>query len=623
MSRGLQLAWVLLALMLSIFRPSLAAKGPSLVELHALTDFARANGFESMRRGGKLSSWRFDWDAQGNWAGGNPCRGYRGMRCWSTGNLRKLSPPSATLQGPISLALGNLTNLNNLDLGGNQLSGDIAPVLARMSRMKTLRLQGNQFTGSLSQWVQNMPLLEELTLARNKLAGDIATGVFSNLSHLTIVDISNNTFLTGPIPDDLVSLPSLQELSLGGNNFTGIVPGKLTVSPVITSVDLSRNSLTGRLPTLWNMPNLTYLDLSGNNLSGPIPLELVNVSRTAVVNLSQNNFSGNVSSLLAKRFGCAAFAGNPGLIVHNCTTSTGSSGTSAATPPPAEDDDKKKSLSTFAIVALTVGNAALIFMSLVGCLLFWKWWRKEGTHNDDGGDDPKQWTAIASKGDHSSKAITVRSPGGNVVSAPAPTNSTRSSFAAKPDIKPALKSVVGMVRDPAKDNMTADVSLDDSISISDFGTKVAILDTTLALEFEDLLGAKALVLGAGSYGVVYMACLEDGEMLAIKRIEELALSDQMAFGKKCAQLAEVLHPNLLQLRAYCWSPQEKLLVFDYMRNGSVHALLHDGKCTNCTRDVLAEKITFDPEVYRHNILVMSNNLSLLVFSRVINHNLRR
>nr|ACR38889.1 leucine rich repeat transmembrane protein serine-threonine kinase [Apopellia endiviifolia (species B)]ACR38898.1 leucine rich repeat transmembrane protein serine-threonine kinase [Apopellia endiviifolia (species B)] len=136
--------------------------------------------------------------------------------------------------------------------------------------------------------------------------------------------------------------------------------------------------------------------------------------------------------------------------------------------------------------------------------------------------------------------------------------------------------------DPANDSeyMAAEMSIDQSISLScdDFGTDLVILDTTLLLEFEDLLRANAMVVGAGTFGGVYMAVLEDGHMLAIKRLEEQALMNEHAFGKQCAHLAEVMHPNLLQMRAYCWSPQEKLLIFDYMPNGSVYSLLHgDGE----------------------------------------------
>jgi serine/threonine protein kinase len=40
-------------------------------------------------------------------------------------------------------------------------------------------------------------------------------------------------------------------------------------------------------------------------------------------------------------------------------------------------------------------------------------------------------------------------------------------------------------------------------------------------------------------------------------------------------LSKIRHPNLLSLRAFYWGPkQEKLLVFDYMRGGSLARLLH-------------------------------------------------
>ncbi|CAM6102670.1 unnamed protein product [Calypogeia fissa] len=597
--RNVQQRVSILVALLALFQLSFAANLPSDGELHALTDLADTNAAGSMYNGGPLESWNFDWDANGNWIGGNPCKGYRGLRCWSTGNLSVLNAPRASFQGPISPAFGNLTLLSELTLAENQLSGDLAPVLSTLTSMKNLRLQGNNFTGNLqSNWVQRMPLLQQLKLARNLLDGFIPTGVFTNLIHLNTVDLSNNSF-TGPVPDDLVSLPSLASLLLAGNNFNGTVPPSLSNS-TLSIVDLSGNSLSGFLPTDWNTPNLTYLDLSGNNLSGPIPQQLlnVNVSTNFKLNLAENNFVGNISTTYSRKFGCNAFSGNPGLVMEDSKCINKAIISPAAVTPPSVDSKKSKGLNALTIVALTMGDVALLLMSVIGFVLFCIWWRKKDIHSGHDGDmktymardmawptaskGDLPWPA-ASKGEFlGSKDTSLTTTAGVVTSSgastgPLMTTEARSSFATKPEVKPALKSVVGTMTDPTNHSMTADLSISESFSCGDFGTNIVILDTTLMLEFDDLLRSKALVLGAGSHGVVYMACLDDGEMLAIKRIEELALPDERAFGRQCEQLAEVLHPNLLQLRGYCWSSQEKLLISDYMRNGSVHSLLHEGK----------------------------------------------
>ena len=93
-------------------------------------------------------------------------------------------------------------------------------------------------------------------------------------------------------------------------------------------------------------------------------------------------------------------------------------------------------------------------------------------------------------------------------------------------------------------------------------------------DLEDLLRASAEVLGKGSYGTAYKAILEESMTVVVKRLKEVVV------GKKdFEQQMEIMgrvgqHTNVVPLRAYYYSKDEKLLVYDYVPGGNLHTLLH-------------------------------------------------
>lgn len=96
-------------------------------------------------------------------------------------------------------------------------------------------------------------------------------------------------------------------------------------------------------------------------------------------------------------------------------------------------------------------------------------------------------------------------------------------------------------------------------------------------DLEDLLRASAEVLGKGSCGTTYKAILEEGTTVVVKRLKEVVVGK-----KEFEQQMETVqrlghHRNVIPLRAYYYSKDEKLLVYDYITAGSFSRLLH-GKC---------------------------------------------
>ena len=64
------------------------------------------------------------------------------------------------LSGAIPPELGNLANLQNLDLGSNQLSGAIPPELGNLANLQSLNLNDNQLSGAIPPELGNLTNLE-------------------------------------------------------------------------------------------------------------------------------------------------------------------------------------------------------------------------------------------------------------------------------------------------------------------------------------------------------------------------------------------------------------------------------------------------------------------------------
>ncbi|KAG2669801.1 hypothetical protein I3760_14G050900 [Carya illinoinensis] len=96
-------------------------------------------------------------------------------------------------------------------------------------------------------------------------------------------------------------------------------------------------------------------------------------------------------------------------------------------------------------------------------------------------------------------------------------------------------------------------------------------------DLEDLLRASAEVLGKGSYGTAYKAVLEEATTVVVKRLKEVVVGKR-EFEQQLEIVGRVgQHPNILPLRAYYYSKDEKLLVYDHVPGGSLYTLLHGNR----------------------------------------------
>lgn len=195
------------------------------------------------------------------------------------GNLTQTIPPE----------LSSLSNLEILNLQGNQLTDSIPPELGKLSNIEVLNLLGNQLTGSIPPELGQRGYYYELNLSDNQLVGTIPSTFFTiSIFHLNL----SNNLLSGPIPPQLAGSALLRTIDLHGNAFTGPIPPGFGYLNYLTKLDLSDNQLDGFIPPeLARVETLETLDLSNNNLSGTLP-DLRYLGNVVSIILDDNAFFG-------------------------------------------------------------------------------------------------------------------------------------------------------------------------------------------------------------------------------------------------------------------------------------------------------------------------------------------
>ncbi|KAL0397335.1 UNVERIFIED_CONTAM: putative serine/threonine-protein kinase PBL7 [Sesamum calycinum] len=86
--------------------------------------------------------------------------------------------------------------------------------------------------------------------------------------------------------------------------------------------------------------------------------------------------------------------------------------------------------------------------------------------------------------------------------------------------------------------------------------------------------SEANIIGNGASGAVYRGVLRDGTAGAIKMLRPHGRYGERAFRLEVDLLSRLRSPYISELLGYCADQHHRLLVFEYMPNGSLHSHLH-------------------------------------------------
>lgn len=234
----------------------------------------------------------------------DPCgTPWEGVTCNNT-RITILKLTSMGIKGTLSGDIGQLTALQSLDLSyNNQLGGTLTPTIENLKQLSTLILAGCSFTGNIPTEIGNLPLLSYIALNTNKFTGTIPASL-GQLSALYWLDLADNQ-LTGPLPVSRRKAPGLDQLyhtkhfHFNKNQLSGEIPEQL-FSPDMSLIHLllDGNKFTGPIPdSLGSVQTLEVLRLDKNALDGEVPANLSNLNKVTELNLANNKLIGALPDL--------------------------------------------------------------------------------------------------------------------------------------------------------------------------------------------------------------------------------------------------------------------------------------------------------------------------------------
>ncbi|XP_039040885.1 receptor protein kinase-like protein At4g34220 isoform X2 [Hibiscus syriacus] len=493
-----------------------------------------------------LQSWNYDDET--------PC-------AWTGVNCTEIGIPGTS----------DVLRVTSLVLPNSQLLGSISEDIGYIQHLRHLDLSSNFFNGTLPSSIFNSTELQVLSLSGNVISGELPESI-GGMTSLQILNLSDNA-LSGKVPKNLTAFQNFTVVSLRGNYFTGDIPSGFDSVEVL---DLSSNLLNGSLPIDFGGANLGLLNLSYNKISGPILPEFAKqIPHKATIDLSFNNLTGAIpesATLLNQK--TESFSGNfdlcgkplknPCSIPSTLSTppnmsqsispaiaviskSTDSTPVASSTPgePNNIQNQAKASLNPGTITAIAVADLAGI--SILGMIVLYVYQLKKR------------------------KALTQS------------ITTTTSNVEKKPDvplstIMPSSCSCIKLKLVETSETTSSDsemeeknqgVNVNPTEEYQKGGELVTVNEETEHLELETLLKSSAYVLGTSGSSIVYKAVLENGTAFAVRRIGDSSTERLKDFESQVRSMAKLKHPNLVKVLGFYRGNDEKLVIYEYISNGSL------------------------------------------------------
>ncbi|XP_070662425.1 MDIS1-interacting receptor like kinase 2-like [Malus domestica] len=134
-------------------------------------------------------------------------------------------------------------------MGRNKISGSIPPELGQMTQLQFLNLSQNHMTGEIPAQIGNLLLSYNLDLSSNSFSGEKPSDL-EQLAYLKVLNVSHN-HLSGEIPATVLKMVSVDTYDFSYNNLIGPIPS------CVILLKATANSFVGNSGLIKDMKRLT------------------------------------------------------------------------------------------------------------------------------------------------------------------------------------------------------------------------------------------------------------------------------------------------------------------------------------------------------------------------------
>lgn len=421
-----------------------------------------------------------------------------------------------------------MTQLTQVWLHVNQFTGPI-PDLSQCKNLIDLKLRDNKLTGVVPNSLMSLSSLKNVSLDNNKLQGPVP--VFAKDVQFN-PDFGVNSFcLDKPGPCDARVMVLLQIAEAFGypfvlaNEWKENDPCKswrfVTCNGgKIVSLYFGKQGFQGTIsPAFANLTDLRSLNLNGNNLTGSIPESLTTLSQLETLDVSNNNLSGVVPKFSSK----VKLVTDGNALIGK---TLGPGGDTSSGPAAGSGNGRMTPGLVAGIVIIVVFLVAAVLFVSFKCYARRRLRKFSRVSNPESGN-------------------------GNI----------------KLDLASVSNGYGGVPRELQSKSSGDHSELYGFDGGSGGNATISIhVLRQVTNNFSD-----ENILGRGGFGVVYQGELPDGTKIAVKRMISVATGSKglNEFQAEIAVLTKVRHRHLVALLGYCINGNERLLVYEHMPQGTL------------------------------------------------------
>ncbi|KAH9322382.1 hypothetical protein KI387_017021 [Taxus chinensis] len=530
--------------------------------------------------------------------------------------LEDLKLEATSFEGPIPSIISNLTKLTSLIISDLPNGGTSLSFLPNLKNLTTLFLRNNNISGQIPEYIGELDELQMLDLSFNNLTGQIPNS-FRNLSSLIYLFLGSN-HLTGPLPSWLNATGRKVDLSY--NNFSGLIPTwfkgqNLDINLIGNFLESNATNqrslacLQRSFPCHKGKPRISSLAI---NCGGP---ELIDSSTKTT--FQRDNETMSAASFYmnsAENWGVSTV----GFFVNDSGSST-------------ERSNQYTTLSTSQIPSIyQTARLSPISLRYYGLGLENGLYRVELHFDEIQIPNGQTWRSLGlrffdvyvqgtrrlrdfniKKAAGGSNVANIKTYDVNVTenildvhlfwagkgTSGIPSEQTRgplvSAIRVVPEFKPTIvdssskkhsqSRTIGIIIGVLvgfgillclflvvlrKRRNRKFSSADDSEDLKNMAGKAHLFSLTemkIATRDFDIENK----IGEGGFGTVYKGALQDGNLVAVKKLSSRSGQGKREFLNEVATISAVQHRNLVKLYGCCIEEEERLLVYEYMPNNSL------------------------------------------------------